>query len=90
MRWSPRHPARATLSQGVFISQTITLSDLALVGIGLDKHTFHLHGQDKPGRELFRKKHSRQQMMRFFANLPACTVMSLRRSTFRRSGADRP
>ncbi|MFI8481720.1 IS110 family transposase, partial [Pseudomonas sp. NPDC078700] len=32
------------------------MSDLALVGIDLGKHTFHLHGQDKPGRELFRKK----------------------------------
>lgn len=51
------------------------MSDLALVGIDLGKHTFHLHGQDKPGRELFRKKLSRQQMMRFFANLPACTVV---------------
>jgi len=51
------------------------MSDLALVGIDLGKHTFHLHGQDKPGRELFRKKFSRQQMMRFFGNLPACTVV---------------
>ena len=51
------------------------MSDLALVGIDLGKHTFHLHGQDKPGRELFRKKLSRQQMMRFLANLPACTVV---------------
>ncbi|MFA7895762.1 IS110 family transposase [Pseudomonas putida] len=51
------------------------MSDLARVGIDLGKHTFHLHGQDKPGRELFRKKLSRQQMMRFFANLPACTVV---------------
>lgn len=31
--------------------------------------TFHLHGQDKPGRELFRKKRSRRQLMRFFASL---------------------
>ncbi|SOS33236.1 Transposase for insertion sequence element IS1328 [Pseudomonas syringae group genomosp. 3] len=51
------------------------MSNLALVGIDLGKHTFHMHGQDKPGRELFRKKLSRQQMMRFFANLPACTVV---------------
>ena len=57
------HPARATPSQGVFNSETITMSDLALVG------------QDKSGRELFRKKLSRQQMMRFFANLSACTVV---------------
>lgn len=51
------------------------MSELALVGIDLGKHTFHLHGQEKPGRELFRKKLSRQQMMQFFSNLPACIVV---------------
>src|SRR3979490_1798057 len=75
MRWSPPHPARATLSQGVLFSEAIIMSELALVGIDLGKHSFHLHGQDKPGRELFRKKCSRQQMMSFFGNLPACTVV---------------
>jgi transposase len=50
------------------------MSELALVGIDLGKHTFHLHGQDKPGREVFRKKLSRPQMMQFFGNLPTCTV----------------
>ena len=51
------------------------MSELALLGIDLGKHSFHLHGQDKRGCELFRKKLSRQQMMRFFNNLPACTVV---------------
>ena len=60
MRWSPSHPARATLSQGDLFSEAIIMSELALVGIDLGKHTFHLHGQDKPGREMFRKKLSRQ------------------------------
>lgn len=51
------------------------MSDVALVGIDLGKHSFHLHGQDQSGRAVFRKKLSRQQMMRFFGNLPACTVV---------------
>lgn len=51
------------------------MSDSALVGIDLGKHTFHLHGQDKSGREVFRKKLSRPQMMQFFGNLPACVVV---------------
>lgn len=46
-----------------------------MVGIDLGKNTFHLHGHGKPGRELFHKKLSRQQMMKFFGNLPACTVV---------------
>jgi transposase len=51
------------------------MSELAMVGIDLGKHSFHLHGQDKPGRTVFRKKLSRQQMMGLFGNLPACTVV---------------
>ncbi|MGH8379864.1 IS110 family transposase [Pseudomonas sp.] len=51
------------------------MSESALVGIDLGKHSFHLHGQDKSGREVFRKKLSRAQMMQFFGNLPACTVV---------------
>ena len=50
------------------------MSELALIGIDLGKHTFHLHGQDKSGREVFRKKCSRAQMMQFFARLPSCVV----------------
>ena len=68
-------PCESYAFAGYFYLETITMSDLALVGIDLGKHTFHLHGQDKRGRELFRKKLSRQQMMRFFGNLPACTVV---------------
>ena len=51
------------------------MSESALIGIDLGKHSFHLHGQDKSGREVFRKKLSREQMMRFFGNLPTCTVV---------------
>lgn len=51
------------------------MSESALIGIDLGKHSFHLHGQDKSGREVFRKKFSRPQMMQFFSNLPACTVV---------------
>ena len=50
------------------------MSELALIGIDLGKHTFHLHGQDKSGREVFHKKCSRAQMMQFFARLPSCVV----------------
>lgn len=46
-----------------------------LVGIDLGKHSFHLHGQDTAGREVFRKKATRQQMMQLLGNLPVCTVV---------------
>lgn len=51
------------------------MSESTLIGIDLGKHTFHLHGQDKAGREVFHKKFSRPQMMQFFGNLPTCTVV---------------
>lgn len=44
------------------------MSELAWIGIDLGKHSFHLHGQDKLGRELFRKKLSRQQMIMRWPN----------------------
>lgn len=47
----------------------------ALIGIDLGKHNFHLHGQDKSGHEVFRKKLSRTQMMQLFGNVPSCIVV---------------
>ena len=51
------------------------MNELVLVGIDLGKHSFHLHGQDASGREVFHKKFSRAQMMQFFGNLQVCTVV---------------
>lgn len=51
------------------------MNTVALVGIDLGKHSFHLHGQDAEGSAVFRKKFSRAQMTKFFANLPVCTVV---------------
>ena len=35
-------------------------NEVALTGIDLGKHSFHLHAQDRSGRMVFRKKLSRQ------------------------------
>jgi transposase len=51
------------------------MDDLTLVGVDLGKHTFHLHGQDKKGNPVLRKKLSRKQLIEFFATLHACTVV---------------
>ncbi|MEZ2311076.1 IS110 family transposase [Paraburkholderia sp. RCC_158] len=50
------------------------MQELALVGIDLGKHTFHLHGQDASGRQVFRKKIGRSQVLAFCSRLPACTI----------------
>lgn len=51
------------------------MSDVALIGIDLGKHTFHLHGRDKAGHMVFRKKLTRGQMFTLLSNTPPCTVV---------------
>ena len=51
------------------------MEDVTLVGIDLGKHVFHLHGQNKAGKAVFRKKVSRKQLVECFATLHACTVV---------------
>jgi hypothetical protein len=51
MRWSPCTLGVGLLRLGAFNSEAITISNLALVGIDLGKHTFHLYTQNKSGRD---------------------------------------
>lgn len=51
------------------------MQNVTLVGIDLGKHSFHLHGQDRQGKAVFRKKVNRKQLIEFFATLQACTVV---------------
>nr|WP_274389382.1 IS110 family transposase [Paraburkholderia tagetis] len=50
-------------------------NEVTLIGIDLGKHVFHLHAQDAKGHEVFRKKLSRAQLLPFFSNLKAVTVV---------------
>jgi hypothetical protein len=50
------------------------MQNVTLVGIDLGKHFFHLHGQDKAGKAVFRKKLSRKQLIEFMATFHSCTV----------------
>jgi transposase len=51
------------------------MQDTTVIGIDLGKRSFHLHGQDKSGKAVFRKKVSRPQLIEFFSNFHACTVV---------------
>ncbi|CAB3767353.1 hypothetical protein LMG29542_05586 [Paraburkholderia humisilvae] len=51
------------------------MQDVTMVGIDLGKNTFHLHGQDRRGKAVFRKKLGRRQLVEFFATFHACTVV---------------
>ncbi|WP_168788232.1 IS110 family transposase [Paraburkholderia aromaticivorans] len=51
------------------------MNEVTLIGIDLGKHVFHLHAQDAKGSEVFRKKPPRSQLLPFFSNLKAVTVV---------------
>jgi transposase len=51
------------------------MNEVTLIGIDLGKHVFHLHAQDAKGHEVFRKKLARTQLLPFFSNLKAVTVV---------------
>lgn len=51
------------------------MQNVTLVGIDLGKHSFHLHGQDRQGKAVFRRKVNRKQLVEFFATFHACTVV---------------
>jgi transposase len=51
------------------------MNEVTLIGIDLGKHVFHLHAQDAKGHEVLRKKLSRAQLLPFFSNFKAVTVV---------------
>jgi transposase len=44
------------------------------IGLDIAKNYFQVHGVDKRGKEVLNKKLKRDQVIMFFANLPACLV----------------
>jgi transposase len=51
------------------------MQEVTLIGIDLGKHSFHVHGQDRQGKALLRKKFSRKQLIEFLATFHPCTVV---------------
>jgi transposase len=58
----------------VLFDAEAVMEHVALVGIDLGKHVFHLHCQDSTGKAVLRKKVSRTQLFEFFSTLPPCSV----------------
>ncbi|WP_438320199.1 IS110 family transposase (plasmid) [Edwardsiella tarda] len=51
------------------------MENIALIGIDLGKHSFHVHCQDKSGKALLRKKFTRTKLMQFLATCPSAVVV---------------
>lgn len=50
------------------------MEELHIVGVDLAKRVFQVHGADKNGRVLFRKKLSRPQFQKFLLSIPTCVI----------------
>ena len=48
--------------------------DIKTLGIDLAKNIFQLHGVDKLGKVVLRKRLSRAKLAEFMVNLPACLI----------------
>ena len=48
--------------------------DITTIGIDIAKRIFQLHGIDKNGRVVLKKKLIRNQLLNYMANLPKCLV----------------
>ncbi len=51
------------------------MQNVALIGIDLGKHSFHIHCQDQSGNALLRKKFTRTKLMQFLATCPSSVVV---------------
>ncbi len=51
------------------------MESVMLIGIDLGKHSFHVHGQDRQGKTLLRKRFSRPQLIAFLATFHPCTIV---------------
>lgn len=50
------------------------MGEVCRIGLGIAKNVFQVHGVDKHGRDVLKKKLQRSAVLSFFANLPPCLV----------------
>ncbi|MEP3920673.1 IS110 family transposase, partial [Ascidiaceihabitans sp.] len=50
------------------------MEELHIIGVDLAKRVFQVHGSDRAGHVLFRKKLSRLQFKKFLFEIPSCTI----------------
>lgn len=48
--------------------------NISTIGIDIAKEVFQVHGVDKMGKTVLKKKLSRKEMLAYFANLPPCLI----------------
>jgi len=48
--------------------------DAAIIGVDLAKRVIQIHGAEKSGETVYRKKLTREQFYRFMTEIPSCIV----------------
>lgn len=51
------------------------MKNISTLGIDLAKHVFQLHGVNKSGKAVLKKRLNRSELKEFVANLPACLIV---------------
>jgi len=64
-------PAQTAL---IALQHGSSIMEAAVIGLDIAKNVFQVHGNDASGRAVLRRQLRRADLLRFFANLPACTV----------------
>ena len=64
------------------------MTKVTTVGLDLAKSVFHVHGADRKGRPVLRKKLRRKQVLVFFAELSPCLVGLEACASARAQGSD--
>jgi transposase len=59
------------------------MTTISILGIDIGKNTFQLHGTDKSGKAVHRKRLPLRELAAHVATLPACTVQSQCRALIR-------
>lgn len=52
----------------------VHMTNITTIGIDIAKRIFQVHGVDKNGKTVLKKKLMRDQLLTFMANLPKCLV----------------
>jgi transposase len=47
---------------------------IATIGFDIAKQVFQVHGADKSGRSVLRRKLRRGEVVRFFSDIPPCLI----------------
>jgi ABC-type proline/glycine betaine transport system ATPase subunit len=79
MVWTPPLPNGIAMCQSGrvknhLIEEEESTVNITTIGLDIAKNVFQVHGIDKNGKAVLRKKLNRNQVLAFFANLSPCLV----------------